>query len=180
MPSPHIVSFQQAAAKILTHLKGEFAKLQTGRASAALVDHITVEAYGEIQPLRSLASIAVPDARCITVQPWDPSILGSLEKALQKANLGCNPVNEGRLLRLVLPSMTEDRRRQLVKVVSTLAEEARVSVRKCRQDAHTAIKAEPDEDVRRTADADLQKEVDRVNAEIGSLAKRKEEELMKV
>ncbi len=180
MPSPHVTAFQQSSQKVIAHLKGEFAKLQTGRASASVIEHVPVEAYGQMQPLKHLASIAVADARTLTIQPWDPAVLGSVEKALQKANLGCSPVNEGKRLRVVFPPMTEDRRRSLTKVVSDLAEQARIALRQSRQEVHSAIKQEADEDVRRTADGELQREVEKANAEIGELAKRKEEELLRV
>lgn len=179
---PLLTKFSSDAVKVIAHLRGEFAKLQTGRASAALIDHVNIEAYGQLQPLRNVASIGIVDARTITVQPWDQGVLGNIEKALQKANLGCNPVNEGRQLRLALPSMTEERRRDLTKVVHALAEESRIGLRRQRGDVHTAIKNDegiPEDEERRLLDA-LQKEVDKLNGEIETLSKHKEEELLKI
>lgn len=175
-----ISRFQQEAEKILTYLHGEFSKLQTGRASAALIEHVEVEAYGQRQPLRTVAGITVADARSIVIQAWDRSILQNIEKALQQGNLGTSPVNDGTVIRLNLPPMTEERRKQLTKVVSQLAEEARISIRKARQDIHDTIKREKEEDVRETLIERLQKSVDEANAKIAESAKKKEEEIMTV
>ncbi len=180
MQDPRLASFHTAADKVFQHLQTEFSKLQTGRANAALVELIDVEAYGQRQQLRAVAGVTVSDARTIVVQPWDRSILQSVEKALQQANLGTSPVNDGVVLRLILPPMTQERRAQLSKVVNQLAEEARISVRKARQEAHDALKPEKDEDVRETMMEELQKAVEVANAKIAEMAKKKEEEIMKI
>ena len=179
MTDPRIEAFRAEADKTLAHLKLEYAKLQTGRANPAMVEHVMVEAYGQRQELRSIAGIGV-DQRTITIQAWDRAILGAIEKALQQADMGASPVNDGVVIRLTLPSMTEERRKHLQKVVQKLAEDARVSIRKHRQVAHDAIKGEKDEDVKETLNEWLQKAVDEGNAAIGDLAKRKEDEVMKV
>lgn len=180
MSDPRIVSFQASAEKVIQFLHGEFGRLQTGRASAALVEHIDVDAYGQHQPLKTLAGISVQDGRTIVVQPWDRSILQNVEKALIQSNLGASPSSDGTVLRISLPSPTQERRTQLVKVVQKLAEEARISLRKTRQTAHDAVKQEKDEDVRETLQKELQKQVDELNAKIAESAKRKEEEILKV
>jgi ribosome recycling factor len=180
MTDPRITAFIAHAETVLTHLKGEFSKLQTGRANASLVEHVEVDAYGQRQQLRSVAGITVADARSIVIQPWDRSILQPIEKALQVANLGVNPVNDGVVIRINLPSMNTERREQLSKVVHQLAEEARIAVRKHRQTAHDVIKQEKDEDVKATLMEYLQKAVDDANAKIADTAKKKEEEIMKV
>lgn len=180
MQDPRIAAFTTHAAKILTHLKGEFAKLQTGRANPAMVEHVSVEAYGQRQELRALAGVSTSDARTIVIQPWDRSILKDVEKALQQANLGTSAVNDGVVLRINLPPMNEERRVQLKKVVHQLAEESRITVRKARQEAHDVIKTEKDEDVRATMTEQLQKAVDEANEGIAEAAKKKEEELMKI
>jgi len=180
MLDPRLASFQANADKVLAHLRGEFSKLQTGRANAALVEHIEVEAYGSRQPMKAVAGVSVQDARTIVVQPWDRSVLQNVEKALQLANLGASPVNDGAVIRINLPPMTEERRTQLKKVVSQLAEESRISLRKHRQEAHDIIKTEKDEDVKETLLEDLQKHVDAANAAIADVSKKKEEEIMKV
>ncbi len=179
MIDPRIATFRTDADKVLAHLKNEFSKLQTGRANAALVEHIMIDAYGQKQDLRSIAGISV-DQRSIVVAPWDRSILGAVEKALSQADLGASPINDGVVIRITLPSMTEERRKHLQKVVNQLAEEARVSLRKHRQVAHDAIKPEKDEDVKETLNQELQKGVDEYNGRIAEMAKGKEEEVMKV
>lgn len=166
--------------RVLAHLHMEFSKLQTGRANAALVEHVMVEAYGQKQELRAVAGVSIPEARTIVVQPWDKSIMGNVEKALQQLDLGGSPVNDGVVIRINLPPMTEERRSQLTKVVGKLAEEARISVRKHRQDTQDAIKQEKEEDVRETLLAELQKAVDDANASIANAASKKDEEVMKV
>lgn len=179
MIDPRIQIFRSEADRVLTHLRTEYSKLQTGRANAALVEHIMLDAYGQKQDLRSLCGISV-DQRSIVIQPWDRSILGAVEKALQLADLGASPVNDGVAARLTLPPMTEERRKHLQKVIHSLAEDSRVSLRKHRQVAHDAIKPEKDEDVRETLNEELQKGVDEYNTRISDTAKRKEEEVMKV
>lgn len=180
MVDPRIASFSADATKVLQYLQGEFGKLQTGRANAALVEHIEVEAYGQRMPLKGVASISVQDARTIVIQPWDKSVLGVVEKAILVSSMGVNPVNDGVVIRLNLPMMTEERRKELQKVVHKLAEEARISLRQHRQKAIDAIKQEKDEDVRDTLEGTLQKEVDSFNGKIDDLRSAKEEEVMKV
>ncbi len=179
MNDPRITAFLAEIEKVLTHLRGEYSKLQTGRANAALVEHIEVEAYGQRQQLRAVAGVSVSDARTILVQPWDRSIIQNVDKALQMANLG-SPVNDGVSIRITLPSMSQERRVELSKLVHQMAEEARIAVRKHRQTSHDTIKAEKDEDVRETLMEHLQKSVDDANAKIADTAKKKEEEIMKV
>ncbi len=181
MPTdPRLAAFQAEADKVIAHLKGEFAKLQTGRANPALVEHIDVEAYGQRQQLRALAGVTVQDARTIAVQPWDRSILQNIEKAIQMANTGGGIVNDGILIRISLPVMNQEGRERMAKVVQKLGEEARVALRKHRQDWHAKIKEEKDEDVRDTLQQQLQKAVDDANAKIADGVKKKEEELMKL
>jgi ribosome recycling factor len=177
---PRLSAFSAACDVTVKHLQGEFAKLQTGRANAALVEHVDVEAYGQHQPLKNLAGISLGDSKTIVIQPWDKSIFSNIERALQQSNVGATPMNDGTVIRLSLPSMTEERRGNLKKVVSTLAEEARISVRKHRQEAQDSIKAEKDEDVKETLLEQLQKATDSANEAIAATAKSKEEELMKI
>jgi ribosome recycling factor len=180
MSDVRITHYLSEAEKALQFLLQEFAKLQTGRANAAIVEHIAVEAYGQRQELRTVAGITVQDARTIVIQPWDRSILQTIEKAIQQSNLGIAPVNDGSVLRMNLPPLTQERRQQLQKVVHQLAEDARISVRKHRQEAHDKIKESKEEDVRRTLEAELQKHVDAYNGKIDAARKKKEEELMKI
>lgn len=181
MDDPRIATFKQEAQKVLEHLRGEFAKLQTGRASAAFVENVSVDAYGQRQPLKTLAGITVQDARSIVIQPWDRGILREVEIALQNANLGAMPASDGSVIRINLPPMTEERRKQLVKLVDKFAEEARISVRQNRQEVHDALKSqEKDEDARYTLLEILQKAVEETNAKIEEMKERKETEIMTV
>lgn len=180
MADARIAAFQKEVERILQFLQGEYAKLQTGRANPAIVENVDVEAYGQRVALKTVAGVSVADARCIVVQPWDKSLLGPVEKALQIANVGANPVNDGLSIRLNLPPMTEERRKDLVKIVHKLAEEGRISIRQVRQHAHDKIKEEKDEDVKRTLEGTLQKEVDAANTKIDDVRKKKEEEIMKI
>jgi len=181
MADARIASFQQEMSKVLAYLQSEFAKLQTGRANASLVEHVPVEAYSQLQPLKGVAGISVQDARTIVVQPWDKSVIKNVEIALQKADLGTSPVNDGVVIRIILPPMTQERRSSLTKVVHTLAEEARISVRQQRQKAHDDIKAvEKDEDQRYTLLEQVDKEVKSANEKIDDLKMKKEKEVMTV
>jgi ribosome recycling factor len=181
MSDPRIDAFSRETAKILDFLHAEFSRLQTGRASAALVEHVTVEAYGVGQPLKAVAGVTVQDARSIVIQPWDKANLAAVEAALRKADIGASPVNDGAVIRLSFQSMTEERRKELSKVVNQLAEEARVSLRQQRQKLHDDIKTdEKDEDVRYTLLEHLDKAVKEGNDSIEESRKKKEQEIMTV
>lgn len=171
--------------KIIEHLKTEFSHLQIGRASASLVEGVIVEAYGQNQPLKALAHIAVPDAKTLQIQPWDKGTLQAIEKGIQMANLGLTPSNDGMLIRILIPALTEERRRDLTKVVSKLAEDAKISVRHARQAVMDKIKGqekskELSEDQAKGLEKKLQVGVDAINKEIETLAKNKEADIMKV
>jgi len=180
-----IATAEQDFQKTLTHLKNEFARLQIGRASAALIEDLKVEAYGANQPLKSLASISVPDPKTLQIQPWDRAVLGAVEKAIQAANLGLNPINDGRVIRVPMPPLTEERRKELVKVVHQMAENGKIAVRTSRGTAHSAFKTmeeakEISEDERRLSEKHLQENVDASNREIEELAKKKEQDIMTI
>ena len=181
MTHVRLAPFQTEADNVIKYLLAEFSKLQTGRANASLVDHVEVEAYGHRQALKTLAGVSIQDARTIVIQPWDRTIMSNVEKALQQADLGASPVNDGTVIRLNLPQMTEERRKDLVKIIQKLAEEAKISIRQHRQTVLDKIKAEEkDEDARYTQQDDLQKMVDKANGDIENVRKKKEEEIMKV
>lgn len=180
MPHPALSTFSDQAKKVLEHLHGEFSKLQTGRASASIVEHVQVESYGQRMELRTMASISIQDATSIVIQPWDKSVLGSIEKALQQANLGTNPVNDGVVIRITLPPMTEERRKQLTKVVSELAEASKIKIRQFRHEAHDIVKEEADEDERERGVKELQKLVDDANKKIEESTAKKSAEIMSV
>lgn len=169
----------------IEHLRNEFARLQIGRASAALVEGVQVESYGMRQPLKAVASISVPEARSLVIQPWDKGNLGPIEKAVLAAGLGLNPINDGIVVRINIPALTEERRGDLVKIVKKMAEEARIGVRNSRQDAQNGLKklkadGELTEDDLRGMEKNLQNEVDEVNRKIEELSKEKEVDIMKV
>ncbi len=171
--------------KVMEHLKTEFSHLQIGRASASLVEGVMVEAYGSSQPLKALAHISVPDAKTIQIQPWDKGTLQDIEKGIQQANLGLNPSNDGIVIRINIPPLTEERRRDLTKVVNKLAEDARISIRHARQAVMDKIKAqekskEISEDIGKGLEKKLQDRVDTINQEVEMMAKSKEADIMKV
>ena len=166
-------------------LKQELGGLRTGRASASLLDHVQAEAYGTHMPLNQLATISVPEARLITVQVWDKSMVHAVEKAIMAANLGLTPSTEGQLLRLRIPELNEDRRKELVKVAHKYAETARVAVRHVRRDGLDLLKKmEKDgkisEDDHDRMTGDVQKATDQTIAEIDQALATKEKEIMTV
>ena len=172
-------------SKVINHLKDEFAGLQIGRASAGLVEGLMVETYGSMQPLKAIASVSVPDARTIQIQPWDRGVLAVVEKAIRDSDLNLNPSNNGLAIILSIPPLTEERRRDLVKVVGRMAEEARIAVRNLRHDSMGVYKRQEhdgdmSEDERKRAEKVLQEKVDAVNLEITDLAKKKEDAIMTV
>lgn len=182
---PALTTAQQSFQKVFDHLKQEYARLQIGRASASLVEHITVDAYGSMQNIKSLASVAVPDAKTISIQPWDKSLLSAVEKAIQTSDLGIHPVNNGNSILLNLPPLTEERRKELAKVVHKMAEESRIAIRNARQEAHTVIRRleqekKISEDDARHGEKQLQEKVDAVNKQIEELAKSKEKDILTI
>lgn len=167
--------------KSLEHLISEFAALQIGRASSALVEGINVEAYGSHQPIRNMAQITLPDARSIAITPWDKSIMGNIEKAITNANIGLTPINDGNCVRLNIPPLTEERRKETVKIVHRMAEEAKISIRNARHEALESIKKEElSEDEQKRAEKELQEKVDEYNKKVEEHAKKKEHEIMTV
>jgi ribosome recycling factor len=163
----------------------EFTTIRTGRASAALLDRIQIDYYGTITPLQQLATINVPEPRMLTVQPYDPGSIKSIERAIQESDLGLTPSNDGKMIRLPIPQLTEERRKELVKVVRGLAEEGRVAVRNVRRDAMHHLKdlvrnGDVGDDEERRAEERVQKLTDEHVAKIDELLKRKEAEIMEV
>ena len=159
----------------------------TGRATPALLDRIQVDYYGSATPINGVANISAPDPRMVLVQPWDRTMLGPIEKAIQKSDLGINPTNDGQVIRLVLPQLTQDRRKELVKQVHQRSEEARVAVRNCRRDALEHLrKAENEKDSgisqedERRAQERLQKLTDGFIKRVEEVSKQKETEVMEV
>src|SRR3989344_2345147 len=172
-------------ATAVEHLKNELASLRTGRASAALVENLVVEFYGTPTPLMHMAQITIPEPRSIAIQPYDKNALKDIEKAVQASNLGINPVNDGTYIRLNIPPMTEERRKEMVKIVAQLAEKTRVSIRNIREEIWKDIqKQEKDgkisEDDKISSKQDLQKMVDKYNEEVKKLAEAKEKEVLTI
>jgi ribosome recycling factor len=163
----------------------EFTTIRTGRASAALLDRIQVDYYGTPTPLKQLATINVPEPRLLTIQPYDPGSIKGIERAIQESELGLTPANDGKIVRLPIPQLTEERRKELVKVIKHLAEEGRVAVRNVRRDVMHDLKelvrdGAVGDDEERRAEEKAQKLTDEHVAKIDDLLKRKEEEIMEV
>jgi len=166
-------------------LKHELGGLRTGRASASMLDPVQVEAYGSHMPLNQLATVSVPEPRLISVQVWDKSMVKPVEKAIVDSNLGLSPATEGQVLRLRIPELNEERRKELVKVVHGVGEEGKVAVRNIRRDVMHDLRelkkeGEAGEDDERRAESALQKQTDDAIAEIDALLKGKEEEILEV
>jgi ribosome recycling factor len=167
----------------LDALAREFAGVRTGRANAALLEHVRVDYYDTPTPLNQVASISVPDARTLMIQPWDQSAIKKIEQAIQKSDLGLTPVNDGKAIRLTIPPLNEERRKQLAKSVGKLAEEARVAIRNVRREAKERVKAllkdkKISEDDERRSEAELQKLTDRCTQKVDELLKKKEQEIL--
>jgi ribosome recycling factor len=165
--------------------RNELATVRTGRASPHLLDRITVDYYGTPTALKQLANVTTSDARLLTVTPYDKGSIGSIEKAIQESDIGLTPSNDGNVIRLQIPEMTEERRREMVKVVNGVAEEGRVAVRNVRRDVMSDLRelkkeGEAGEDDERRAESALQKQTDDAVAEIDTLLKGKEEEILEV
>ena len=126
--------------KALKHFEKELLAIRTGRANTSMLEGLKVECYGQLMGLRELATLAAPDARLLTIQPWDPSIIGDIEKALQSSDLGVTPANDGKVIRIQLPQMSASRREELVKVLGKKVEECRVAIRNSRKDIHNEIR----------------------------------------
>lgn len=168
-----------------SHLADEFSRLQVGRASAALIEDIPVDVYGSRQALKSLASISVPDPRSLLIQPWDKSNLGPIEKGIVGVGLGLNPINDGSVVRINIPPLTEERRADLAKRVRQLGEDAKIAVRNARQDAHNAFKKMKadnlmTEDDLHGADKKLQAKVDDANKKIEDMVQNKDRDIMTI
>jgi ribosome recycling factor len=171
--------------KVIEDFRHKLGTVRTGRASTSLLDNITVEYYGAQMPLNQVATIHAPEASLLTVQPFDPSLINEIEKALRTSELGINPSNDGKLIRIPIPPLTEERRKQMVKVVHDMAEDHKTAVRNIRRDSNDKLKkALKDktisEDEEKGGLDDVQKLTDQFVTKIGELSKHKEDEIMKV
>ena len=178
-------TYQPNFNKIIEQLREELSRLRTGRANPSILDGVNVESYGAMMPLKGVASINTADAKTITVEPWDKNLLKEIEKAILAANIGLNPVNDGKILRLVLPPMTEEFRRSLVKVIGQKLEQERISLRQLRDQIRESIAEEEKnkeigEDQRFQMQDRLEKMVKDVNDTLKKMAEEKEEEVMTI
>jgi ribosome recycling factor len=169
----------------IEHFKGEIEKFRTGRATPALVDYLPVDYYGNKSPLKQVASINVPEPRSLMIQPWDRSALGPIESAIRESDLGLNPVNDGVVIRISLPALTEERRKDLVKALNHKAEEARIAIRNIREEVLREVQnlekegAIGEDDKFRAKDA-VQEVVEEYNKRVEELRKKKEEDILTV
>lgn len=171
--------------KVVEDLRRELAGVRSGRASLSLLDHITVDYYGTPSPLNQVATLAVPESNLITAQPWDTSLLGIVEKAIRASDLGLNPSNDGKIIRIPIPPLTEERRKQLAKHVGKVLEDHRTAIRNIRREENEVLKKmlkdkKISEDDERKGLEEIQKVTDQYVVKIEDLAKKKEEEILKV
>jgi ribosome recycling factor len=176
---------RERMAKSVESVRHEFSSVRTGRASPALLDRVSVDYYGAQTPLKQLATVSAPEPRMLTVQPYDKTSIKNIEKAIMESDIGLTPSNDGNLIRLGVPELTEERRKQLVKVVHTIAEEGRVAIRNIRRDVMHDLRelkseGEVGSDDERRGEADLQKLTDQKIGELDSLMKSKEADVLEV
>lgn len=185
MPKQAIANAKERMTKAIQAYTRELASIRAGRASASLLDRIQVEYYGAPTPVNQLAGISVPEARLLVIQPYDKSILGEIEKAILKSDLGLNPSNDGSIIRLAIPQLTEERRKELAKQVKKEAEEAKVAIRNIRRDGNEDLKkleknGEITEDDLRGYSDDIQKMTDEHISKVDQITKDKEKEILEV
>jgi len=178
-------SAEDKMKKAVKALEDEFKTIRTGRASAALFEHIRVDYYEQKVPLSQVATISIPEARLVIIQPWDRSVLPDIEKAIQKSELSVNPNNDGKVIRIAIPPLTEERRKELAKVAKNIAEKSRVSVRNIRRDTNEEIKKQEkdsslSEDQAKRGMDEIQKLTDKFIEEINSVLAKKEKEIMEI
>ena len=178
-----ISSIEERMKKTHASLKDGFATLRTGRASAALFDKIRVDYYGDKSPINQVANITIPEARLIVIQPWDKNLIGEIEKAIRSSELSLNPSNDGKVIRIAIPPLTGERRKELVKLAKNQAEQCRVAIRNIRRDGNDELKkmlkdSSITEDEESKASAELQKLTDNYIAKVNQVLEEKEKEIM--
>ncbi len=185
MASEVISEMREKMENSVEAFKRELVKIRTGRASLALLDGIRVDAYGSMMPLNQVSSLTIPESRLIVIQPWDPQMLPAIEKALHASDLGLTPANDGKVIRLAIPQLTEERRKELVKKVKKITEDFRVAIRNSRREAIDTLKKQknnkeiPEDDMFRQQE-EAQKETDAFIKRIDEIALGKEKEVMEV
>ncbi len=182
MTYPIVDSSKEKMQKAVDHLKEDLNTIRTGMANANMLDRVNVDYYGSPTPLKQIASISVQEGRTLVIKPYDPSSLKDIEKACNKADLGIAPQNDGSVIRLTVPQLTGETRKEMAKKVGKFAEEAKVAVRNIRRDANSVIKKDDtmDEDVQKDAENEIQKLTDSFIKEIEKVAQKKTDEVMKV
>ncbi|MFP4385302.1 MAG: ribosome recycling factor [Spirochaetia bacterium] len=178
-------SAESRMKKTVKALHEEFNTIRTGRASSALFDKIKVDYYGNPTPLNQVATISTPEARLVVIQPWDKSVINDIEKAIQKSELSVNPMNDGKVIRISIPPLTEERRKDYVKMAKNMAEQSRISIRNIRRDANDELKeaqksGDISEDEAKRGEDEIQKITDTYIDEINSVLEEKEKEIMEV
>ena len=178
-------SIEEKMKKTISVMKEEFAGIRAGRANPAILDKVTVDYYGAPTPITQLGNITVPEARVIMIQPWEAKILKDIERAIQKSDIGINPNSDGKVLRLIFPPLTEERRRELTKVVKKYGEDSKIAIRAIRRDSIDAFKVqkkngEITEDDLKDAEKDVQNITDKYIAEVDKLVEAKEKEILEV
>jgi ribosome recycling factor len=182
---PSLAEARSNMDKAIEALRREFTSVRTGKASPSLLDSVRVDAYGSKMPLNQVATVSTPESRMLVVQPWDKSLIGPIEKAIRSSELGLNPANDGAVIRVPIPALNEERRREMVRMLHRQAEDGRVGIRHARQEANKQIKArqqgsELSEDEARRESDEVQKLTDEYIARIDQLLKAKEEEVLEV
>lgn len=184
MPQAIKKNAEERMEKALGALKRDLSTLRAGRASASMLDRVQAEYYGTMTPINQLGTITTPDSRTLMIQPWDKSALAAIEKAILKSDLGLTPANDGSIIRITIPPLTEERRAELVKATKKFGEDAKVAIRNIRRDANDEIKkkekGEISEDESRRHQEDIQKLTDRFTAEVDKILAAKEKEIMEV
>jgi ribosome recycling factor len=182
MTNAVVDSMAQNMDKSLQSLKGDLAKVRTGRASTALVEPVQVDYYGSNVPLNQVANVSTPDARTIQIAPWEAGMIGAIEKAIMAANIGLTPQNDGKVVRIPLPPMTEERRKEMVKLVKKMGEETKVALRNHRRDANEIIKKDKtvsEDESKKSMDL-IQKKTDEKVAEVDKVVAAKEKEILTI
>ncbi|MFQ5586289.1 MAG: ribosome recycling factor [Thermodesulfobacteriota bacterium] len=178
-------TMREKMEKSVSNLHHEFGTLRTGRASLSLLDKVMVDYYGNMTPISQVATLSVPDSRLILIQPWDATLLQAIEKAIMASELGITPTNDGKVIRIAIPPLTEERRRELVKIAKRMTEETRVAIRNARRDANDELKKlekgkEISEDEAKKAHTQVQETTDKYIAEVDKVLHHKEEDIMEV
>jgi len=177
-----IKEYEEKMSKVIEHLESEFTKIRTGRANPKMLDGVKIEAYGSLSPLVHAATISVPEAQQLLIKPFDPSQLDAIEKGINEANLGVNPTNDGESIRISIPSLTEETRKELTKDVKAIGEDHKVHIRSIRQDANNHIKKNDEltDDEKKSLEENVQNMTNDFNKKIEEIVKKKEEDVMTI